>query len=105
VCDPSNAAGLFRTYRIRLVHSFEVLLSDFVRKLLLSETSRQCAIFNTAYIEQLVQRHEQGRDLELQLWTLIPFELWCRTFLDSGPRKVAWNIREKRLPFAVERRF
>ena len=27
--------------------------------------------------------HQGGRDLSMQLWTLISFELWCRTFLDS----------------------
>jgi hypothetical protein len=39
------------------------------------------------YIEQLLQMHERGRDLDLQLWTLISFELWCRTFLDHNRRE------------------
>lgn len=61
---------------------FRGQLAKFVRELLLSETSKGRGILNTAYIEQLVERHEGGRDLDLPLWTLISFELWCRTFLD-----------------------
>lgn len=57
-------------------------LGNFVRDLLLSDTSRQRAVFNLSYIERLVQRHESGRPLDLHLWMLISFELWCRTFLD-----------------------
>jgi asparagine synthase (glutamine-hydrolysing) len=68
---------------------FRGQLGNFVRELLLSETSRQRGIFNTTYIEQLVQRHENGRALDVHLWTLISFELWCRTFLDRGPRHAA----------------
>jgi asparagine synthase (glutamine-hydrolysing) len=68
---------------------FRGQLGNFVRELLLSETSRQRGIFNTTYIEQLVQRHENGRDLDIHLWTVISFELWCRTFLDRGRRHAA----------------
>ncbi|MGE5624342.1 MAG: asparagine synthase (glutamine-hydrolyzing) [Bacillota bacterium] len=60
-------------------------LSGFVRELLLSDTSRRREIFDTRYIEQLLAIHERGRDLGLQLWTLISFELWCRSFLDAPP--------------------
>ena len=27
--------------------------------------------------------HTRGRDLDLQLWTMLSFELWCRRFLDT----------------------
>ena len=57
-------------------------LNSFVHDLLLSPSSRARHIFNPAYIEKLLQMHGRGRPLELQLWTLISFELWCRTFLD-----------------------
>ncbi|HUP41635.1 MAG TPA: hypothetical protein VM599_00340, partial [Thermoanaerobaculia bacterium] len=33
--------------------------------------------------------HEGGRPLDLHLWTLVSFELWCRTFLDRGARAAA----------------
>lgn len=64
---------------------FRGQLAGFVRDLLLSETSRQRGIFNTAYIGQLLERHARGRPLELPLWTLVSFELWCRMFLDRRP--------------------
>ncbi len=35
------------------------------------------------YIERLLQLHERGRDIDLQLWTLLSFELWCRRVLDA----------------------
>jgi asparagine synthase (glutamine-hydrolysing) len=63
---------------------FRGRLSGFVRDLLLSPTCRDRGVFDCRYIEQLLVMHEGGRDLGLQLWTLISFELWCRTFLD-GP--------------------
>src|SRR5206468_1224503 len=78
-------------FGIPLGHWFRGQLGDFVRELLLSETSKQRGIFNTAYIERLLQRHEKGRDLDYHIWTLISFELWCRTFLDGGRTKVAIN--------------
>ena len=61
---------------------FRGRLSSFVRDLLLSETCRKRGVFDCRYIEQLLAMHDRGRDLSLQLWTLISFELWCRTFLD-----------------------
>jgi asparagine synthase (glutamine-hydrolysing) len=75
-----------RGFAIPLGRWFRGQLGDFVRDLLLSETSRRRGIFNTAYIEQLVHRHEKGRERDFQLWTLISFELWCRTVLDSSRR-------------------
>ena len=41
---------------------------------------------NAPYIEGLLVQHERGRNLDLQLWTLISFELWARVFLDRGAR-------------------
>jgi asparagine synthase (glutamine-hydrolysing) len=58
-------------------------LTDFVHDLLLSETSRARKIFNSDYIEKLLAMHHRGRQLDLQLWTLVSFELWCRRFLDQ----------------------
>ena len=57
-----------------------------MRELLLSDTSRRRGIFEPAYIENLLRLHDAGRPLDLELWTLISFELWCRTFLDRHAR-------------------
>jgi asparagine synthase (glutamine-hydrolysing) len=59
--------------------------SGFLRDVLLSDTCRQREIFNSAYIEKLLRMHGRGRSLDLQLWTLLSFEQWCRTFLDRAP--------------------
>ena len=58
-------------------------MSDFVRDLLFSASSRSRNIFNVDYIDRLLSLHQRGREADLQLWTLISFELWCRTFLDQ----------------------
>ncbi len=72
-------------FAVPLERWFRGELTGFVRDLLLSDTSRQRGIVNPAYVERLLERHRRGRPLELQLWTLISFEQWCRTFLDTAP--------------------
>jgi asparagine synthase (glutamine-hydrolysing) len=71
-----------RGFAIPLGTWFRGKLSGFVRDLLLSPTSLQRGFFNSEYIEKLLRMHDRGRDLDLQLWTLISFEMWCRKFLD-----------------------
>ena len=58
-------------------------LLDYARDVLLSETCRQRGVLNTASVERLLTLHQRGRDLDLQLWTMLSFELWCRRFLDQ----------------------
>jgi asparagine synthase (glutamine-hydrolysing) len=55
----------------------------FLHDLLLSDRSRARGIFNSDYIERMLAIHQRGRAMDLELWTLISFELWCRRFLDS----------------------
>jgi asparagine synthase (glutamine-hydrolysing) len=62
---------------------FRGKLDDFVRDLLLSQRARQRGIFDPDAIERMLKMPARGRSLDLPLWTLISFELWCRTFLDS----------------------
>ena len=75
-----------RGFAIPLGRWFGGQLHQFVRELLLSETSRRRGIFNPDYVEALARGRAHGRtpDLDLELWTLISFELWCRTFLDGS---------------------
>jgi hypothetical protein len=54
-----------------------------VRDLLLGDRARSRGFFNSSYVENLIARHERGQQLDLQLWTLISFELWSRAFLDA----------------------
>ncbi|PYS36719.1 MAG: asparagine synthase (glutamine-hydrolyzing) [Acidobacteria bacterium] len=73
-----------RGFAIPLGRWFRGQLSSYVRDLLLSRTSRQRGIFRKPYIERLIEMNDRGRPLDLQLWTLITFELWCRRFIDEG---------------------
>jgi asparagine synthase (glutamine-hydrolysing) len=61
-------------------------LDVLLHETILSETCRRRGILDGSAVEALVRRHKQGRPLDFQLWTLISFELWCRTFLDGQAR-------------------
>jgi asparagine synthase (glutamine-hydrolysing) len=73
-----------RGFAVPLGHWFRGQLGSFVRDLLLSPTSIDRGIFNRQYIERLIEMNDRGRPLDLQLWTLITFELWCRRFIDES---------------------
>jgi asparagine synthase (glutamine-hydrolysing) len=77
-------------FAIPLGYWFRGKLGAYVNDLLLGEPSRERGFFQRPYIESLVARHESGQNLDLQLWTLISFELWARSFLDGQtPRRAA----------------
>jgi asparagine synthase (glutamine-hydrolysing) len=86
-------------FAIPLGRWFRGRLGEFVRELLLSVRARQRGLFESAYLEKLLERHKRGRDLDAQLWTLISFELWARRFLDEAWRPVA--VPDDRAPFVV----
>jgi asparagine synthase (glutamine-hydrolysing) len=71
-------------------------LAAFARDLLLSQASRQRGIFDTAQVERLLALNARGRDLDLQLWTMMSFELWCQRFLDAQPRQQPAPVRPAR---------
>jgi asparagine synthase (glutamine-hydrolysing) len=71
-------------------------LASFARDLLLSAASRQRGVFNVPQIERLLALNAQGRDLDLQLWTMVSFELWCQRFLDPSPRQQPQPVRPAR---------
>jgi asparagine synthase (glutamine-hydrolysing) len=71
-------------FAVPLARWFRGPLAGFARDVLLSDTCRHRGFLNTEYIERLLQLHQGGRDLDLQLWTILSFELWCRRFLDRG---------------------
>jgi asparagine synthase (glutamine-hydrolysing) len=74
-------------FAVPLGYWFRGKLGPYVRDLLLGERGRRRGFFNLPYIESLVARHERGQNLDLQLWTLISFELWARSFLDGETRE------------------
>jgi asparagine synthase (glutamine-hydrolysing) len=73
-----------RGFAIPLTRWFRGRLKSFVRDLLLSRRSLERGLFRKSYIEGLIDMNQRGRALDLQLWTLITFELWCRRFIDEG---------------------
>jgi asparagine synthase (glutamine-hydrolysing) len=86
-------------FAVPLSRWFRGELAGFARDILLSDTCRQRGFLDTRYIEQLLRLNDQGRDLDLQLWTTLSFELWCRRFLDAPlrsegvPRRVVDRAR------------
>ncbi|MBI2816612.1 MAG: asparagine synthase (glutamine-hydrolyzing) [Acidobacteria bacterium] len=88
-----------RGFAIPLGRWFRGKLQDFIGDLLLSRATRERGIFRPAYLETLLKRHNNGRELDLHLWTLISFELWCRTFLDKRNKQTGYVSAEPaRLP-------
>jgi asparagine synthase (glutamine-hydrolysing) len=73
-----------RGFAVPLSRWFRGQLGPFVRDLLLSRTSIERGIFRKSYIERLIEMNDRGRAMDLQLWTLITFELWCRRFIDES---------------------
>jgi asparagine synthase (glutamine-hydrolysing) len=71
-----------RGFAVPLSFWFRGKLGPYVRDLVLSDRSRRRGIFNVRSVEDLIARNDRGQSLDLQLWTLISFELWARTFLD-----------------------
>jgi asparagine synthase (glutamine-hydrolysing) len=73
-----------RGFAVPLGHWFRGGLSLYVRDLLLSRKSLERGIFKKSYIERLIEMNDRGRPMDLQLWTMISFELWCRRFIDES---------------------
>ena len=57
---------------------------EIVRDILLDSRTRQHGYFDLGYIERLFDMHQSGqRDCYEQIWILLNFELWLRTFIDE----------------------
>ena len=90
-----------RGFAVPLSRWFRGQLGPFVRDLLLSRSSLERGIFRKSYIERLIEMNDRGRSMDLRLWTLITFELWCRRFIDESafcrtvPASSRRNIRTR----------
>jgi asparagine synthase (glutamine-hydrolysing) len=73
-------------FAVPLAHWFRGELAGFARDVLLSDTCRDRGILEPRYLSRLLQLNDQGRNLDLQLWTALSFEMWCRRFLDAAPQ-------------------
>jgi asparagine synthase (glutamine-hydrolysing) len=70
-------------FAVPLARWFRGPLFGYARDVLLSASSRERGVLSPAAVERRLQLHQRGRDLDLQLWTMLSFELWCRRFLDG----------------------
>jgi asparagine synthase (glutamine-hydrolysing) len=69
-------------FAVPLARWFRGDLLGFARDILLSDRCRTRGIFDIGYLERLLRLNQRGRDLDLHLWTVLSFEMWCRRFLD-----------------------
>jgi hypothetical protein len=103
-CSSRRCAASCRRIIDRQKHGFAVPiaawlrgdLAEFARVLLLSSACRRRGVFEPAQVERLLALNARGRDLDLQLWTMLSFELWCQRFLDSSPRQQPAPVRTAR---------
>jgi len=72
--------------------------TSFFTDLLLSDRARRRELFEPEAVRTLLRRHQAGRPLDLQLWTLASFELWARRVLDRSPRV---RLDESARPFVA----
>jgi asparagine synthase (glutamine-hydrolysing) len=70
-------------FAVPLARWFRGELLGFARDILLSDTCRRRGFFDLGYIERLLRLNQRGRDLDLHLWTILSFEMWCRRILDA----------------------
>ena len=62
---------------------FRGKLSTFIAEILFDGRTRRRGYFETAYVEKMFRDHREGRQVRnKQLWLLVLFELWHRTYLD-----------------------
>jgi len=57
-------------------------LRDFATDVLTAPRTRARGVFRPDGVERLLARHAAGCDRSPQIWSLICFELWCRTWWD-----------------------
>jgi asparagine synthase (glutamine-hydrolysing) len=94
-------------FAVPLAHWFRGELAGFARDVLLSDTCRHRGIFDIRTVERLFELHMRGRDLDLQLWTMLSFELWCRRFLDTmavrdvAPARTRQTLKKPAAPAIV----
>ena len=59
-------------------------LRPYASDMLLAPDSACAEFFTRSHIEALLNRHGAGADLQREIFTLLTFELWHRTFLRQG---------------------
>jgi asparagine synthase (glutamine-hydrolysing) len=58
-------------------------LGDSINELLLSERALSRGFFSRSYLKELLDRSLEKKKDVWRVWSLVTFEMWCRTFLDG----------------------
>jgi asparagine synthase (glutamine-hydrolysing) len=70
----------------------KVKLRPLARDLLSPERVRRAGVFNSAYVTKLLDEHERGvANHRKPLWTLLMFELWHESFVET-PRRIETSV-------------
>jgi len=70
----------------------KVKLRPLARDLLSPERVRRAGVFNPAYVTRLLDEHERGiANHRKPLWTLLMFELWHESFVET-PRRIETSV-------------
>ncbi len=71
-------------FAVPLGRWFRGRLHEVARDVLLGERARTRGLLDPAAVRDVLDAPARGRDLDLQTWTLLSLELWCRVVLDAG---------------------
>jgi asparagine synthase (glutamine-hydrolysing) len=70
-------------FGVPLEHWFRNELRDLTHDVLLGRSLQDRGYFHRPFIERIIREHQTGvRSWHYQLWNLLIFELWHRTFID-----------------------
>ncbi|MFH0793837.1 MAG: asparagine synthase (glutamine-hydrolyzing), partial [bacterium] len=80
-------------FGVPLTDWFQKDLQGFLREVLLSDEARKRGFFRPRFVRKLIDDHVSGQqNHHHRLWSLLCFEIWCRSFLDR-PDPTAGPIR------------
>jgi asparagine synthase (glutamine-hydrolysing) len=64
-------------------HWFRNELKEMARDVLLSRRAMERGYFRRAYVESILDRHQQGENWQYLIWNLFMLELWHLMFIDG----------------------
>lgn len=66
---------------------------EYLNRLLRDPKARIYEFFEPAYVERVLDEHTSGRvNRRLLIWSLLSFEWWCRSFLESFPARTQGEL-------------
>ena len=71
-------------FGVPLEYWFKESLREYVHDVLFDSRTRARGMFQQAYVEELVERYENGSgELAAHIWLLVIMETWCRLYIDG----------------------